>query len=343
MGLALAIFISSCGKKAEPANTQKTNEAIPVKVIALKKTEMGSSLFASGQFTTDDETLLSFKTGGVIQKIYVKEGDNIHKGQILASLNLTEITAQVNQAQIALNKAARDYKRLENLFKDSVTTLEQLQNAKTGLELTQQQLASAKFNLNYSEIRATQDGVVLQKMAQEGQVISAGTPVLQTNSKGSSDWILRIAVSDKAWATTHLKDKALVSIEALNMQNIEGMVSAKSENADPATGSFNIDIKLSSTKNLNIASGMFGKTEIIVSQKNNGWRIPYDALLDGNANNGFVFVTNDDKVAKKVAVKIAGIYQNTVLINEGLSDYKSLIVSGSAYLTDQSVITLVKP
>ncbi|MBK8884570.1 MAG: biotin/lipoyl-binding protein [Bacteroidales bacterium] len=117
----------------------------------MNQAEVTGSVQSSGQFTTDDETMLSFKTGGIVDRIYVKEGDKIRKGQLLATLDLTEISSQVNQSQIAYEKAARDYNRIENLQKDSVASLEQLQNSKTGLELAKQQLAAAKFNLQYSK------------------------------------------------------------------------------------------------------------------------------------------------------------------------------------------------
>ena len=337
----LMLLLSGCGKEPENATLSKPVEAIPVKVIFLSQAEVTGNVQSSGQFTTDDETMLSFKTGGIVDRIYVKEGDRIRKGQLLATLDLTEISSQVNQSQIAFEKAARDYERFENLRKDSVATLEQLQNSKTGLELAKQQLATAKFNLQYSKIRATHDGVILKKLANEGQMIGQGTPVLQTSSKGLTDWILRVAVSDKDWANIKLNDKASVQIEALNICGMEAYVSSKAEDADPMTGSFSIDLKLKNARKLNIASGMFGKAEIILSQKNLVWQVPNDALLDGNADQGFVFVTNNYTNALKVPVTIDAIDGKNILISKGLAGYKSLIVSGSAYLTDKSVIKVI--
>ena len=86
---------------------------------------------------------------------------------------------------------------------------------------------------------------------------------------------------------------------------------------------------------------MFGKAQIILSKKNIVWRIPYDALLDGNADQGFVFVTDDNTNALKVPVTIDAIDGNNILVSRGLDEYKSLIVSGSAYLTDKSVIKVI--
>ena len=334
------LLLPGCGKEQVLSNLPKSIDAIPVKVVFLNRAEVSGSVHSSGQFTTDDETMLSFKTGGIVDRIYVKEGDKIRKGQLLAILDLTEISALVNQTQIAYEKALRDYDRIENLRKDSVATLEQLQNSKTGLELARQQLNAAKFNLQYSEIRAAHDGVVLQKLANEGQIMGQGMPVLKTSSKGRTDWILRVAVSDKEWAKIRLGDKANVQIEALNINDMQAYVSSKAENADQMTGCFSIDLKLNNARKLNIASGMFGKAEIRLSEKNLVWQIPYDALLDGNSDQGFVFVTNDNTNAFKVPVTIDAIDGKNILVSKGLDEYKSLIVSGSAYLKDKSVINV---
>ena len=336
----LMLLFSGCGKEQELSTLPKSVEAIPVKIIFLSQAEVSGSVHSSGQFTTDDETMLSFKTGGIVDRIFVKEGDKIRKDQLLARLNLTEISSQVNQSQIAYEKASRDYDRIVNLRKDSVATLEQLQNSKTGLELAKQQLNAAKFNLQYSEIRAAHDGVILQKLVKEGQVIGQGMPVLVTSSKGLSDWILRVVVSDREWAKIRLNDKANVQIEALNIKDMQAYVSSKAENADQMTGCFSIDLKLNNARKLNIASGLFGKAEIMLSEKNLVWQIPYDALLDGNADQGFVFVTNDNINAYKVPVTIDAIDGKNILVSKGLNEYKSLIVSGSAYLKDKSVINV---
>ena len=65
---------------------------------------------------------------------------------MLATLNLTEVNAAAEQASLAYQKAERDYERASNLYQDSVATLEQMQNAKTALDVARQQYNSAGFN-----------------------------------------------------------------------------------------------------------------------------------------------------------------------------------------------------
>jgi RND family efflux transporter MFP subunit len=196
---ATAFFLQSCGKSKPEAAISSAADTIHVKVVSLEKSNADAVINASGQFTTDDETYLSFLTGGIVKQLLVKEGDRVRKGQLLATLDLTSINSMVNQAKLGLDKANRDLVRVTNLQKDGFATLEQMQNAQTAVDIAQQQLESARFNLKYSEIRALQDGFVLKRFVNQGQLVSTGTPVFQTNGAGDGKWYLKVGVSDREW------------------------------------------------------------------------------------------------------------------------------------------------
>ncbi|NWF50318.1 MAG: efflux RND transporter periplasmic adaptor subunit [Ignavibacteriaceae bacterium] len=338
--LTFGFFLSACGggEKDKPVD----KEVVPVKVVALEKTNLQRSITASGQFTTDDETILSFKTGGVINRIYVKDGDAIRKGQLLATLDLGEIEARVQQAKIGYEKALRDYNRVYNLYKDSVATLEQFENSKTALDVAEKQLTVAEFNRKYSEIRALDNGFVLKRFVNEGQLVEGGTPVIQTNGAGKGNWILKISVSEKEWAAINLNDNAEVEIDAYPGEKFSATVFRKSEGVDPYTGTLSVDLKLTGSVNNKITSGLFGKAEIVLNKKLLTWIIPFDAILDADGNTGYVFITNDNTTAKKIKINITDIDKNSVFISSGLENAKSLIISGNAYLNDNSKIKIVE-
>jgi RND family efflux transporter MFP subunit len=335
----LFMTLLSCGSSSdEKTGTAPTDtEKVPVKLMPLKPEQVSTPITASGQFTTDDETYLSFKIGGVINRIYKKEGDAVRRGELLATLNLTEIDAQVAQAQLAYEKSKRDLERVENLYRDSVATLEQFQNARTGLDVATRQLEAARFNRSYAEIRAMSDGFILRKMASEGQVIGGGASVFQVNGARSSGWKLKVSVSDQAWTRIAIGDKATVSLDA-STQTISATVSRKSEGVDAYTGSFMIELTIAPQSTVALASGLFGKATIQPARQETAWTIPYDALLDGDAQSGYVFVTDDKQKARQVRVRIASITNEHVIVSSGLDQAQYLIVSGSAYLKDGSSI-----
>ncbi|HEX5169988.1 MAG TPA: efflux RND transporter periplasmic adaptor subunit [Cyclobacteriaceae bacterium] len=338
----LPFVIQACTESKGNGNTiPKTSEPIPVKVVSLNKSTVASEVTTSGQLTTDDETILAFKIGGVIQNIYVKEGDAVKKGQLLATLDLTEINAQVSQARYGLEKAQRDFERVKNLYRDSVATLEQLQNTETALSLAREQLQSATFNQRFAEIHAPASGYVLHKFANDDQVVGIGDPVLKTNGAGDGKWILKAGVSDRQWAIIRVQDKATVSMDAFPARRFQASVIRKSETADPQTGAFTVELQVKND-HTKLASGMFGKASIQSGGNLTSWRVPYEAVLDAQDDEGFVFITADNKTAQRQPVTIASFDGESILISKGLEEAQALIISGSAYLTDKSPIIIIQ-
>jgi len=316
-------------------------DIIPVRTIALASDTISRQVITSGQFTTDDETMLSFKTGGVVQRVYVKEGDRVSRGQLLATLNLTEVNAVVAQAKLALQKAERDFERASNLYRDSVATREQMQNAQTALELARQQYAGAGFNQQYSEIRATAGGFVLRRFVNEGQVVAPGTPVVQVNGALSARWSLKVGVSDGQWAALKPGDRASVTTDVAPGKSFTAHVSKKAEGVDMQSGTFLVYLELENAPVHLLASGLFGRAVIYPKQQQAAWPVPFDALLDGDAREAYVFITNDGKTARKVKVEVSHVDKNAVWISSGLENAARLIVSGSAYLNDGSAIQVL--
>ncbi|MEJ7644164.1 MAG: efflux RND transporter periplasmic adaptor subunit [Chryseolinea sp.] len=342
LALVTMVALQSCSDVKSNANTiPKGSEPIPVKVLRLKKSADAGIIKVTGQLTTNDESILGFKIGGVVSAVLVKEGDAVSKGQLLATLDLTEINTLVAQARFAYVKAERDHKRAIQLYKDSVATLEQLQNAETAHDVAQQQWEAARFNKNFSEIHAPATGFVLRKFVNKGQVVSTGDPVLLTNAVSNGKWILKVGVSDKQWAAIKIRDKATVRIDALPEQPLKAEVVRKSETADPATGMFTVDLSLRNDR-ARLATGMFGSAGIESGGSVESWSVPYEAVLDANGKDGFVFVTIDNKTAHKQPVIIESFNGRTMRIGSGLDSAQALIVSGSAYLTDGSTIQITQ-
>ncbi len=179
--MASATLESCTDSKGNNNIIPKSSEPIPVRVMQLQKSSGTQIIKASGHITTDDETILGFKTSGVVNAVLVKEGDFVKKGQLLATLDLREIDTHVSQARHGYEKAQRDNVRVQNLYKDSVATLEQLENAATGLAIAKEQLEAATFNRSFSSIHATANGYVLRKFVNPGQVVDVGDPIVLTN------------------------------------------------------------------------------------------------------------------------------------------------------------------
>ena len=337
----LSLCLYGCGqKKAETAAIPSPDEAIPVKTAPIQQGGLNGSIEATGLLFTEDESKLSFKIGGVIESVLVNEGDFVKGGQLLAVLKNTEVAAQVSQVKLNVEKAERDYKRVYNLYLDSVATLEQLQNVETGLDIARQALKAADFNQQYARITAPASGFVVKKLMNTGEIAGPGSPVLVLNhvSAGSS-WVLKAGLTDAEWAVINPGDKAQVSIDAFPGKLFSASVSKKSLTADPVNGTFTVDIKVD-LQGEKPATGMFGKATLLTGKTNYTTVVPYSALLEADGNKGFVFVTRDNKTVIKKDVVIGKLHPDRVEISYGLENEKYVIIAGSAFLNEKSKIKI---
>jgi len=366
ISVLILIAITSCAHKnnaTQAGATQATDSlseakapdemnVIAVKVASVRLESVMDSIRTTGLVTTENEANLSFKIGGVIDRIYVNEGQTVTQGELLASLKVTEINAQLDLASLALDKAQRDYTRASNLYRDSVGTLEQLQNAKTAQDIARQSEDAVSFNHQYAYIKAAAGGFVSSKRANEGEVVAPGAPVLMINETGGNkDWVLRVGVSDAEWSAVYPGQKATIRLDAFPGESFAGRVYRKSQAADPASGSFQVDIRIDARQgrpgatgsdNVVLAAGMFGKAVLVPEKAVSENTIPYEALIQISGNNAFVYTPGPDGSLKKVDVVIKSFNERNVIIESGLSGGDQVVVSNNAFLNEKSKIAIAK-
>jgi RND family efflux transporter MFP subunit len=342
---ALVIMaLAACKKpQKEPENKLLSSDVVPVRVAALETATLSGDIIATGLLTTENDARLAFKIGGVIDRIYVAEGQTVQKGQLLATLKTAEINAQIEQSRLGYEKAKRDLDRAQNLFKDSVATLEQVQNARTGVDFAQQQLDFVSFNQKYTSIYATVGGFVTRKLANEGEIVGPGMPLFVLNeASGKGDWLLKIGVTDAEWASIQPNERVDITFDAYPNKNFTGSVYRKAPTADPTSGTFTVDVKVNFTGE-RPAMGMFGKAKIASNAKRQMTVIPYSALLEANGGQGFVFVPTADGGVRKAVVQIQSFDKDKVYVSAaGLAGIKEIIVTGSAFLNEKSKISVQK-
>jgi RND family efflux transporter MFP subunit len=302
--------------------------------------EYSQPVVSSGLVSTETESKLSFKIGGVISKIYVKEGDDIHLGQLLASLDLTETEAQVTQANNNLEKTKRDLERGQRLLKDSAATLEQIQNLQTAFNVANESLRIAFFNRQFSTIHANVSGKVIRKFANEGELIGGGMPVLTINSAARKDWIVKIGLPDVDWVRVKKGDEARIYTDAYPNDFFGGDLSVINEGADLVNGLYQAEVRVK-PGNKKLASGLFAKVEIIPSAKKKLQRVPIESIVEGQGRKAFVFIVKADRISvQKLPVTIAYLENQSAFILDGLTNISEVVTAGSAFLTENSVVKI---
>jgi RND family efflux transporter MFP subunit len=281
---------------------------------------------------SSSEIRLSFKTGGIIGFIEAEEGVRVRKGDILAVLNLSEMEAQFNQVKNGYEKALRDLARVKNLFVDSAATLEQMQDAETALNVAKANLDVVEFNLAHSKISAPDNGIVLKRLAEPGEVISPGVPVFLFGSEGRF-WKIKTGLADKDFVRLQPGDSAKVSLDAYPDEEFRALVSQISESANPMTGTYEIELDLLHT-DYKLASGFIANLEIYPTRKKFYSFIPIEAIIQAEGQRGYVFVVDDSMIARRQEVKVDAMFGDEAALSGWLGEATTVVTEGAAYLTE---------
>lgn len=340
IAIAITVTITACNGGSKAADI--TEDAIAVKVQPVTTTQYAPVLKYSGAMASTAEARLSFKVGGIISKVFVKEGDHVVKGQLLATLDLTEINAQVQQASQGVEKVQRDVNRVKNLYNDTVATLEQVQNATTQLQVAEESLRIARFNQQYAQIRANESGTILKKLMNEGEMTSPGAPVFLFNGTAGNEWVIRFGVSDKDWVVLKKGDKASIEIDAYPNKTFTGIITEIAQGADAAGGTYEIEVKVL-PNGARFAAGLFSTVQLQPAAEQTVTLVPVEAIAEANDKTGYVYTINaDGKTVTKNKVTIAFLENNKAAIVSGLDNVHEVITDGVGYLTEKSIVKVIK-
>lgn len=327
----IVILFAGC-KPSDNTRTAPEN-TVYVKTISVRSINYTIPVRVTGLLGTRKEMKLSFKTGGIVKKVAVRDGDRVNKGQLLLSLDLVEIDAQVKQAVIALQKAERDLERVRNLYVDSVATLEQLQNAKSAWELARAQKQIAEFNLSHSKIEAPVKGKVQKVLVEENELIAPGYPAVLFAST-EDNWVVRVAVTDKDIVRLSPRDPALLTMDAFPGDTIAASVSELAAIADPVTGTYEAELRIGDP-DPRFRTGFITRAMIYPKDRKSGIRVPMEALLNASDRNAYVYLLRRGK-PEKIRVKTGPVTGAYLIVTEGLAEGDTLITSGAPYIGSDS-------
>lgn len=336
--IILAILLSA-GCKHQTTKTL-TTEIIGVRVTKAFPETISIPVHSIGTLASSEEVKLSFKTGGIIAAISVKEGDEVKKGAILATLNLSEIDAQVNQAENSYEKILRDYTRAKNLYRDSVATLEQLQNVTTAMNVAKSTMDIARFNLSHSKIIAPANGVILKQFVKTNEIVASGYPVFLFGVSGKN-WKVKTGFSDRDIVKINIGDSATVTLDAYPGTKFSAAVTQVSEMSNPMTGTYDVELNLNDS-DFRLASGFVAGVEIFPSVKATFFLVPVEAVVEADGQNGYIYTLTGSGTVQKLRIDIVTLTGSMVAV-KGIPDGINEIVSeGAAYLRDGAKVKIVR-
>lgn len=328
--LLLVAALVTIGCARNEAAMPDPEKPVPVTVVEALTAPHSAIHRVSGLATADEEAMLSFKTGGVVQAVRVEVGDRFRKGEILAMLDTTEVAAMVTDAEQQALVANNDYERIKRLHATDVVTDQQLEAARAGKERAEAGLRRARFNLNHSIIRAPFDGSVNMKLVNRGEIIGQGQPVFRVlNDHAKAKLVVR--VSAPALLTSSLEEGQEVRVEIEGLDTSQtGTIRTISRTGEPGTGGFPIKVELPQgeriTPGLVVTVSLPEPAEPMVA-------LPAISLSSMDEDRGYVYLVEHDHAARW-PVTIRMVDNTAIYVAPTLPEGSMVIAQGAGYVSD---------
>lgn len=334
--------LAACGREPGPPPAEQA-PATPVRAVPVESVGAASRVRAVGVLAPRDELRLAFKVGGVVDRVAVEAGDRVHRGQLLATLDRTEVEAALAQARESAEKARRDLERGRRLRADEVATEEQVQDLATAYGVARANLAAAAFNSRFARIEAPAEGLVLQRLVEENELVQGGQPVLVLGATGTG-WVVRTSLADRDAVRVEVGSPVELRFDAFPGRRFDGRVSRIASAADPATGTFEIEVDVAATGE-RFARGLIARLAFALRGAGGDDElavVPVAALVEASGADATVYVLDAAAgVARRKQVQVGAIVGDRVVVVAGLAPGEQVITDGAAWLRDGRAVRLV--
>lgn len=332
-----ATSLVACSADVAPAAEETA--PIPVRVVTPEFRTAEPDISLTGILGAKEEVPLGFKVGGVVARVAVEAGDRVTEGQLLAALSLTEIESAVAAAREGRDKARRDLARVENLHRDSVATLSQLEDTRTGLQVAEAQLRAAEFNRQYAEVRAPAAGVVLRRQIEAGQLVGPGTPVFVVRVDRNG-LVLRAGAADREAVRLTEGMRAEVEFDAYPGVEFAGRIEQVGIAASPMTGTYEVEVAVNPGSR-RLASGLIGRARVTPRSDAAVATVPSEALLEVDGREASIFVlTPDGGTVERRRVRVLWLDGHVAAVT-GVDSTARVITAGATRLSVGSRVRVV--
>ena len=318
-----------------------------IRVLTVQHASVSDLLQAVGTVRAAQTSDAASQMMGNIVEIRAREGDRVHRGQVLAVIDDSQPRAAVDRAAAGelaaqqqlvgadsdLTLAESTLKRYQNLYEkksvspqefDEVKARQQAalahrDMAKAGQAQAQAALSQARTSLDYSRIRAPFDGVVTGKKADAGTLVSPGMPIFTVEDVRR--YRLEVTVDENDLRYVRQGEQVSVEIDALGNAGLRGKIAEIVPAADPASRTFLVKVEL--PPDTRLRSGLFGQAQFSRGQRQ-ALLIPRSAVVERGQLQG-VFVLDQNKVASLRYVTLGKPSGSEEEVLAGLQDGERLV------------------
>ncbi|SQD77029.1 efflux RND transporter periplasmic adaptor subunit [Moritella yayanosii] len=290
-----------------------------------------------GIVEADDKAVLGFRVSGVLSSMDVRPGENVVKGQTLASLNQDEFLLQVEQAQANYELASVQFKRDAKLRKTNVVSELAYDISKAKRNQAQATLSKQESNLGYATLVAPYDGTLSLSLKENYEYVMAKEPVVHIQRAGIINVTFQLPEQLLARFNNEYSRRPTVIFDTLPGEEFPAQFKEIDIEANPTNSSYKVTLFMDRPEGKNILPGMAGAVRIALPKGSAG-AISSQALMR-KGDSIFVWQVDDQGIVHKREIEL----DEKGRVTKGLNDGDNIAISGVSELREgQKVRSWVK-
>lgn len=334
IGLVLA-SLAACGDDGNGGKKRRGGEHL-VHAQVINPITYTHTTEHTGSLRAARSTRLFSQEEGRLESITVWEGDRVKKGQLLARLDDRLLQAELGKLVAERKQASYSVRRLERIGGD-LASKEQLEKARTELAVAEAEENILKTRLSHTRILSPYDGIVSQRLVEEGDVVARYTHVLSVYDPASL--ITELTVSELLLTTLRDGDEVDVRIDALGPQRFPGHIARIHPTVDERTRRGLVEVELKPVPE-GATAGQLGRVTLKIRREQR-MLVPF-AALQRDRESEFVFVVSEDNKAKRVPIRTGLRFGDAVEVQGGLEPGSRVVVRGFFGLTPGKPLKVVE-
>ena len=328
--LSVASLLAACGV------SDKKNDEVKVRsvmtVMPQNRQESTVRNF-SGVVKENSTVSLSFRTPGQIERILVKEGNHVRRGQLVATLDTKDYQLAVDAAQTQYNQLKNEVERLSKLHEANSIPGNDYEKATSGLEQLRIKLQNAKNQLSYTQLTAPVDGTVQKVNFDPAEMVSAGLPIMDIVDTRKME--VEVNIPAAVYHELDQSSEAYCVVAGKRYELRQTGVLVKADANQLFMVKYAVDGPLSAGVNVNVYIEVGGSESV------SGLSIPAHAIFE-EKDKPYVWVVEQDDVVRRHAVTLSGVdSEGMAVVTSGISATDRVVKAGVNALHDGDKVRIV--
>ncbi|MGS2764066.1 efflux RND transporter periplasmic adaptor subunit [Sinomicrobium sp. M5D2P9] len=314
-----------------------------VSTTTVKDTLFHHYIELQGSVNTKQNIVINAEYNGILTQVYVREGQDVKKGQLLAKIDDGGLSQQLAQAEIQANLARTTFERQKRLWDQNIGSEIQFLDARTSYESQERAIAQLKDQIAKARVIAPFSGTIDDIITDQGSVVAAGTALMRIVSL--KDMYIEAEVPEKYLPNISKGTDVEINFPVLG-KTLKSKVRQAGNYINPNNRSFKIEVDVPNTSG-DIKPNLTAKLKVYDYTSEKAILIPQSIISENADGEQYVYVAEKngkeaEGVAKRIIIKTGKTQGNIIEVLEGVSSGDHIINEGARSVEEGQVVKIIE-